>query len=156
VYLVYLVALITLFIILWILLKEEKKFNNITYGLTSEYWILREKRRFVRFKEEMKARYNLLASQLNHRYSTTKNISRSGLCILAYEKFKEKNVLAMEIEVPGSSRRVKLIGQVIWTKEQSDPDAQGRRVFLTGIKFCKIDPESEAMLITYLNKLKRP
>ncbi len=154
-YLVYGIALFILLVITLMLWSEEKRLRkNVTHGLASKFWMLREKRRFVRFDDEIKIRYNPVNNTRNAQYSKTVNLSKKGLCLLAYEKLKEKNCVDMEIEVPGFSRPVKLIGQVMWVKELKTKDAQGRRLFYTGIKFYKIKPESEAILLTHLNALK--
>ena len=154
-YFVYGISLLILLVIALMLRSEEKRLRkNVTHGLVSKFWMLREKRRFVRFDDEIKIRYNPVNNTRNAQYSKTVNLSKKGLCLLAYEKLKEKNCVDMEIEVPGFSRPVKLIGQVMWVKELKTKDAQGRRLFYTGIKFYKIKPESEAILLTHLNALK--
>ncbi len=104
----------------------------------------------------MKIRYNRIGSESSQYTPEMKNISKKGLCISTYEKLKKKDGLAIEIEVPGFSKPVRLTGFVMWVKELRFPDKNGRRMFYTGMKFGKIDPESEAILITHLNTLKRP
>ena len=154
-YIICAIALVILLIITLLLLGEERKFRKgITHGLASKFWILRERRRFVRFDDEIKIRYNLLSDERNAKYSKSSNLSRKGLCLLTYEKLKEKNYLELEMEVPGFSKPLKLTGQVMWIKDLSTQDAQGRRLFYTGIRFYKINPEDEAVLLTHLNKLK--
>jgi len=139
------------------LLREKKRLrNNITLGLARKYWILREKRRFVRFDEEIKIRYNFLQNPSNSHNSKTANISQKGLCLVTYEKLKERSYINLEIVVPGFSKPAKLIGQVAWTKDLQNQDAQGRRLFYAGVKFIKINPAVEAMLLTHLNTLTRP
>lgn len=155
-YFCYLIALAVLLVILLLLLKEERKFrNSIIQGHANKYWILRERRNFVRFQKEMKIRYNLRDSAPGaEHYSKTTDISSKGLCISSYEKLKEKSFLELEIDIPGFSKPVKSTGEVIWVKELRSADAEGRRIFYTGIRFSEIKPESESMLLTYLNTLK--
>lgn len=155
-YLIYTLALVLLLAILLLLFAEEKRFRkNISYGLASKFWILRERRRFVRFDEEIKIRYNLQKGPSPLLNSKTSNLSRKGLCLVAYEKLKKKTGIDLEIDVPGFSRPVRAAGQVMWVKELSSSDEQGRRLFYVGIKFFKLNPEHEAMLLTHLNTLKR-
>lgn len=155
-YLAYSVTLIILILILILLWKEERKFRkSINHGLASRYWILKERRRFVRFDEEMKIRYNIMNKSPDLRQTKADNISRTGLCLVTYEKLKEKTYLNLEVELSDFSKPVKLIGQVVWEKDLQTLDAQNRRLFYVGIRFSKINPESEAMLLTHLNKLKR-
>ncbi|MDP2920873.1 MAG: PilZ domain-containing protein [Candidatus Omnitrophota bacterium] len=156
-YLVYTVILIILMLVLTVTLLEELRHRNgITRGFLNKYWVLREKRKFVRFNEDMKIRYNRIGSESKEPDPKMENISRSGLCISTYEKLKERDTLELEVEVPGFNKPVKLKGRVVWIKELRSPDDHGRRIFYTGIEFGKINPDSEAILITYLNTLKRP
>lgn len=153
---VYTLTLIVLLAILLLLSVEERRFRkNITHGLASKFWILRERRRFVRFGEEIKIRYSLLRPSPAFRDSKTSNISRKGLCLVAYEKLKEKTVMDLEIEVPGFSNTLHVRGQVMWIRELHSLDEQGRRLFYVGVRFLKISPEYEAILLTHLNTLKR-
>lgn len=155
-YMVYTVILLVLVLILGLTLKEEiMARKGITHGTANKYWALREKRKFVRFQEDMKIRYNRLNPESGGRDIKMKNISAKGLCISTYEKLAKKDVLDMEIEVPGFSRPVRLTGSVMWVKELRSADKEGRRMFYTGLRFRKIDPGSEAILLTHLNTLKR-
>ena len=155
-YLAYTIILLILILILAVTLREEVRIRKgITQGVANRYWVLREKRRFVRFQEDLKIRYNRIGSELNSDNTKMHNISKTGMCISTYEKLKKKDSLKIEIEVPGFSRPVKLIGSVMWIKELQSTDGHGRRLFYTGIRLGKIGPEAEAMLITHLNTLKR-
>lgn len=156
-YLMHSVTIIVLVLILILLWKEERRFRrSITHGLANKFWILRERRRFVRFKEGMKIRYSLLQHKSSKSVSSkTSDVSRKGLCLLTYEKLKVKDQLNLEIELSDFSKPITLTGQVLWVKDLQSHDAQGRRLFYVGIRFSKIKPEFEAMLLTHLNTLKR-
>ena len=154
-YLLYGVTIIILILILVFLWREEVRFRKkITHGLASKFWILRERRKYVRFNNEIKIRYNIKNVSHDPVYSKAANISRRGVCLLTYERLKEKGYMELELELPRFSKAVKLLGQVIWTKNLQTHDEQGRRLFYVGIRFAKINPESEAMLLTHLNTLK--
>jgi len=156
-YLAHIIILLILILMLALIVKEEARARkDITHGIANKYWVLREKRKFVRFNEGLKIRYNRIESGTRPADSKIRDISRKGLCVSSYEKFKEKDSLEIEIEVPGFSKPVKATGSVIWVKELRSNDDHGRRIFYTGIKFGNINPESEAILITHLNTLKRP
>ena len=155
-YIMYTIILLVLVTILATTLKEEiNARKGITQGIVNKYWILREKRRFIRFQEDLKIRYSRINAEPKSDGTKMKNVSRKGMCISTYEKLNKKDCLELEIDVPGFLKPVKLIGSVIWVKELRSSDEQGRRIFYTGIKFKKICPESEAILITHLNTLKR-
>lgn len=156
-YLAYTIILLVLVLILVITLKEEIRVRKgIAQGVANKYWILREKRRFVRFQDDLNIRYNRIGAETKPDNIKMQNVSKKGMCISTYEKLKEKDSLEIEIEVSSFSKPVKLTGSVIWVKELKSPDDHGRRIFYTGIMFGKINPESEAILITHLNTLKRP
>lgn len=152
---IYTVTLIILCLILILLWREEKRFQKSrTHGLANKYWILKERRRYVRFKDEIKIRYVLLNKSPGPRHTTASNISKKGLCLVTYEKLKEKSFLSLELDFPDFSKPVKLTGQVMWTKDLQKHDKEGRRLFNVGIRFFKINPEAEAILLTHLGTLK--
>lgn len=154
-YLIYTLVLMVLLVILLLLFDEERRFrNSITHGLASKFWILRERRRFVRFKEEMKIRYAFKINPSTVLESKTADVSRKGLCIVTYEKLKKNTAMDLDIEVPGFSKPIHMAGQVMWTKELKAFDEKGRRLFYAGIKFFKISPEHEAVFLAHLNNLK--
>lgn len=155
-YLVYTIILLVLILVLGLTLREEIMIRKgLTNGMVNKYWALREKRRFVRFREDMKIRFSHVDPHSGGDIKMA-NISKKGLCVSTYEKLKKKDILSVEIEVPGFSKPVNATGIVMWVKELRQPDKDGRRMFYTGMRFEKIDPESEAILITHLSTLKRP
>ena len=155
-YLAYSVTVLVLVLILALLWKEERRLRrNITHGLASKFWILRERRRYVRFKEQMKIRYNLIHKSSDFINSKTADISKKGLCLVTYEKLKVKDWLNLEVELPDFSKPVTLSGQVFWVKDLQGHDEKGRRLFYVGLRFHKIKPDSEALLLTYLNSVKK-
>jgi len=154
-YLMYTIALIVCALILILLWKEERRFRkNITHGLVNKFWLLRERRRFVRFKKELRIRYDLSRRTPRTVGTRTGDISRKGVCLLTYERLKQKDSLNLEIDLPDFSKPVTLTGQVVWTKDLKTYDAQGRRLFYAGVRFFKMRPQSEAMLLTYLNNYR--
>lgn len=153
-YFIYLITLILLFLILILLWREEKKGRRgIIQGLANKYWILKERRRYIRFNEELKMRYNIINKPENTMVTKTSNISKKGLCFIAYERLDIRSYLDLEIDLPEFSKPVKTIGQVAWVKELQNQDKDGRRLFYTGIKIHKIQPESEARLLVHITKL---
>jgi hypothetical protein len=136
--------------------REEKRFRSlITHGLASKFWVLRERRKYIRFDDELKIRYNPVRNSHNFHYSKTSNVSKKGLCLLTYEKLKEKDFIDLEIEIPGFLKPIKVVGEVMWIKDLHNKDTEGRRLFYTGLRFYKIRPEAEAVLLTHLNTLKQ-
>ena len=112
-YMVYTITLLILVLILGLTLKEEIMVRKgITHGMANKYWAVREKRKFVRFQEDMKIRYNRINSTSSRNNTKMRNISTKGLCISTYEKLEKKDMLDLEIEVPGFSKPVRLT--IIW------------------------------------------
>ena len=146
--------IILLCILLLLRIEERRVRKSITHGLANKFWILRERRRFVRFDKEIKIRYNLKDKSLDSQNSKTTNISKSGLCMVTYEKLEEKKYLDLELEVPDFPAPIKVTGEVAWTKDLKTTDADGKRLFYVGIRFYKITPDTEAILLSYLNTLK--
>ncbi len=154
-YLFYITLLIFLLIILVLLRNEERRLKySATHGLASKFWVLRERRRYLRFDENLKIRYNVLSKTPRFKESKTTNLSRKGVCLVTYEKLKQKKLLDLEIDIPGFSKPVKFIGQLMWIKDLQSHDDRGRRLFYVGVRFMKIAPEAEAILLTHLNNLK--
>lgn len=155
-YIFYIAAITILITILALLYKEEKKLKcSVIQGIINRYWVLKERRRFVRFKDELKIRYNLLKIiPKNGHNGHTVNISKSGLCITTYEKLNKKSILDIEVDVPDFPKPARLIGQIVWIKEVPKGEDREKRVFQSGIKISKIDVDSEAMLLTHLSTLK--
>ena len=121
-YLIYTTILLLLILILIVTLTEEiRARKGITHGIANKYWVLREKRKFVRFQEDMKIRYSHIDSDPCRDNAKMRNVSRKGLCISTYEKLKEKDNLAIEIEVPGFSKPIRLAGYVMWGKRTAFP-----------------------------------
>ena len=154
-YFIHTITLIILLFILFLLWKEEKRFQrSITYGLARKFWSLKEKREYIRFDDEIKIRYRILDKSPKFLSTKTANISQKGLCLLTYEKLIKKGYLDLELEVPGFSKPIKTVGEIVWTKDLKNKNAEGKRLFYVGIKLSKIDPEYEAILLTHLNRLK--
>lgn len=153
-YIVYILTLIILLLILIILFLEERRFEkNLTHGLVRKYWILAEKRRFVRFKKDLNIRYQPVKKAQDFKDSKASNISKSGLCLITHEKLKRKDLLNLEIELQDIAKVLKVTCQVVCVKELHDKD-NNQRLFNTGVRFYKITPDAEALLLTYLYTLK--
>ena len=154
-YFIYTIILILLLFILKFLWAEEKTIRKtIIHGKIDNLWMLRERRKFVRFNEDLKVRYNSVHKSSNFFSSKATNISQGGLCLVSYEKLKEKTYIDLEIDIPSSPKPIKVIAQVVWNKDLEKQDAQGRRLFYVGLKISKINPEYEKLLLAHLNTLK--
>ncbi len=151
---VYLVLLSLLIIILALIKKEEDLYRKaIAQGIANKYWPIREKRKFVRFDDDIRIRYLINKDDSMYRHSKTTNISKGGICLVTYEKLKEKSNLNIELDVPNSSKSIEVKCQVVWTKNLQNTDSEGRRMFYVGVKFTKINSQNEALLTEHLIEL---
>ncbi|MFH1478752.1 MAG: PilZ domain-containing protein [Candidatus Omnitrophota bacterium] len=152
--LVYLLLLVILLTILLLLKKEERlSYKNISRGSASKYWSLKERRRFIRFKDDINIRYNVLPKKSNTSPSKSIDISQGGLCLLTYEKLRERSSLQLELDVPGQAKPLIVKGQVMWTRTLQSHDKEGRRLFYAGIKFYKVNPKNKQVLLVHLSTL---
>ena len=58
------------------------------------------------------------------------------------------------MDVSGIPKPVKLIGEIVWIKDLQKQDEEGKRLFYAGVRFSKINPKYEALLLSHLNTLK--
>lgn len=111
-----------------------------------------ERRHFPRFSFCVDVVYRLASSK--DLQSVTKNISRGGVCIIAYERVRESDVLELQIFPPGDTQGFIVNGKVAWVKEfvVGDPN-EGKR-YDVGVEFLDMDPETAGKLNSCLFTLK--
>ncbi len=158
-YLFYGTILVILLSILIVIYKEERRLRfGVSYGKIDRYLILKERRRYIRFNEEVPVHYKTIQnSSAAFHGGITKDLSKAGLGMVIDERLNIEEILDINFKVPDFDRPIKVIGRVVWIKEIKDKESnsQEKRTFRVGISFRKIDPESETLLVLYLNKLKQ-
>ncbi|MFH1782344.1 MAG: PilZ domain-containing protein [Candidatus Omnitrophota bacterium] len=148
-------TLIVLALILILIRKEESlERKSIIQGIANKYWPVKERRRFVRFEDNIRIRYNILPNKVMFRHSKSINISQRGLCLLTYEKLKLKSNLDLELEIPTLSKPLSVRGRVAWVKNLQSQDKEGRRLFYIGVQLYSINPKTESLLLDHLSTLK--
>lgn len=99
-----------------------------------------ERRRFVRIPFWFVTKYRLypydVESPQEFRQGIGKNISAGGICFEAKDKFQKDDVLELEIDMPALEHAVRVIGKVVWTRQQEEAER-----FVYGLAFTKIAPE---------------
>ncbi len=98
---------------------------------------LQERRSFVRLNLLSDVIYT--KSPKEERLTFTKNISKGGICIIAYEELKKSELLDLEIYLPDDNAPINAKGKVAWSKEFIIGDkARGKR-FDVGVEFVEIN-----------------
>ncbi len=113
-----------------------------------------EGRRFVRLNALVDVVYKKL-SFLEEELSLTKNISKGGICLIAYEELKESDILDLEIYLPEDKIPINATGRVVWVKEFIiGSPIKGKR-FDAGIEFMEIKEEDLNRIDRYVFTFKR-
>ena len=76
-----------------------------------------EKRRFVRLNALVDVLYTRSPTTEEKELTLTKNISKGGICLIAYEDLKENEVLSLKIFLPEEKAAINAVGKVVWVKE---------------------------------------
>lgn len=144
---------ILLFVIYILSTREEKK-AKARYepkGKVEEYWSAKERRRVERFEMMLDVKYKLLKSFKLKLATTSKNISEDGICILAHEILPKDSTIELEIVIPNTKEAIHAKGGIAWCEDAGQTGADGKRTFLTGIRFIDIVNEDKSKLINYIN-----
>lgn len=144
---------ILLFVIYILSTREEGKAKEKyrPKGKIEEYWSGKNRRRVERFEAMLDVRYKLLKSTNLKSAITSKNISEDGICILAYEILPKDSTIDLVIAIPDKKESIQARGSVAWREDAGQVGTDGKRTFLTGIKFIKIDNKDKANLVNYIN-----
>ena len=70
------------------------------------------------------------------RQGVGKNMSIGGICFETEDRFDVSTTLKVELDMPALDHGVRVIGQVVWVRSQT----QGKR-YVYGMAFTKIQPE---------------
>lgn len=106
----------------------------------------------MRFIKSLPVICNVVEKTGNVHHIFSKNISGEGLCLRVPEMLPEGSQLDLKIEVPDGNP-ITAKGKVVWVKESEEESGQTQRLFDTGIKFTKIEPEDKSRLGVFLVSL---
>ena len=143
---------ILLFVIYILSSREEKRMKKKyePKGKLEEYWSGKERRRVERFEAMLDVEYRYLKSPKLKTSTRSKDISEDGICILAYEILPKDSTIELEIAIPNIREAIYTQGKVVWCEDIGKADQAGRRSFLTGIRFVKIDDNDKTNLVNYI------
>lgn len=152
-----LVALVSVFTLLAFALllwrRYTRRVTRIPAYLDSYWDVLKERRNSRRFKKSLPVICNVAEKTGNVHHIFSKNISGEGLCLRVPEILPEGSQLDLKIEAPDDNNLITARGEVVWVKESEEEPGQTQRLFDTGIKFTKIEPEDKARLGGFLISL---
>ena len=98
-----------------------------------------EKRQFVRLNLLADITYTRRVISPNEKLSLTRNISKGGICLIAYEKLNENELLDLNIFIPEQEKPIAATGKIAWIKEFIIGDPEKGKRYDVGIEFIKIN-----------------
>ena len=110
---------------------------------------MEDKRKFPRLDLPLSVVYYPYGNIMQYGYTTSKNVSKGGLCIPAMSGIaKNGDIIKMEIEID-RKHCIPATGKVRWVKPTKDTEFQDEEI---GIEFLDISPSNIDALVT----AKRP
>lgn len=155
---VYLSIIVVLLGILYMTYREEKRSRPARQYAVEQYWKEQaERREFKRISKMLQIDYLYLSAdgkefekKEGKAQTTTTNISWGGIQILLPEKLQKGTRLSLEIRLEPNRPPVRAVGEVVWMEEADLLDAEGSRVFRTGVKFVGFSSEAHDRLVKFL------
>lgn len=153
-HILFFIIITILLVVIYILSSREENKTNVKYehkGKLEEYWVEKERRKCQRLDAVLDIKYKLLKSTVTHSRTRSKNISEVGMCILTYEMLPIGSPIEIKIALSESKELIEVKGNVAWCQESEKKEQDGRRSFLTGVKFAEIDKKHKDGLLAYMN-----
>ena len=109
-----------------------------------------ERRKFVRLNTLVDVVYNKVFPAQKVEVSLTKNISKGGICLIAYDELKVSDNLDLNIYLPEDKTPVHVIGRVAWVKDFVICNIPNGKRFDVGIEFITISEQDEKKIAKYV------
>jgi len=109
-----------------------------------------EKRQFVRLNLLADITYTRRASPTNEKISLTRNISKGGICLIAYEKLNQGEMLDLNIFIPEQEKPITATGKIAWVKEFIIGDPEKGKRYDVGVEFIKANDEELEKIDKYI------
>jgi c-di-GMP-binding flagellar brake protein YcgR len=109
-----------------------------------------DKRRFIRLNALVDVVYHKISPQEKEKISLTKNISKGGICLIAYEELKKSDMLDLKIFLPEDKKPIHAIGKIVWSKSFIIGDISSGKRFDLGIEFIDITEEEANKINKYV------
>jgi c-di-GMP-binding flagellar brake protein YcgR len=99
---------------------------------------MEDRRQFMRLSVLADVVYSRHNSSQEEKLAITRNVSKGGICFIAYEKLNNGELLDLKVFLPEQSVPVEAIGKVCWVRE----------FLITGNeKYCRYDAGVEFVSI---------
>ena len=109
-----------------------------------------ERRKFQRLNALVDVVYNKISPAQKVEFSLTRNISKGGICLIAYDELKVSDMLDLNIYLPEDKITVHVIGRVVWVKDFVICDIPKGKRFDVGIEFVQITEEDKKKIDKYV------
>lgn len=103
---------------------------------------MEERRGYVRVATQLNIAYSKYRPSKEERLSSSKDISRGGVCLILSEELKESDLLNLKINLPTEESPLNVTGRVVWVNRFIFDDATKKKKYFAGIEFMKVDKET--------------
>jgi len=100
---------------------------------------MEERRKFFRLRASVNVSYTKRKATEEEKSTSSKDISRGGICLIVNEELQESDLLDLKISLPRYTKPIYAAGRVVWIKEITVGDVSRGKKFYSGIEFIKID-----------------
>jgi len=102
-----------------------------------------EKRVFPRVSLNVEVGYKIISSpeQISNPLIHTKDISESGIRIVALERLDPDTLLDLEFLLPGLNEPISATGRAVWTEEFMVGTLSSSQAYEVGVEFVSISKE---------------
>ena len=135
------ITLLALFIAVLIVVFLEERRQQIRrspLGTVGRVWGGRERRQNLRVPVVLSANYTLRDGPDREERSRVWNVSDAGVAVVVSEKLQPGTWLDLKITIADTEPPLCLSGCVTWTKSLARRDAEGRRMFESGVSLTDL------------------
>ncbi len=125
----------------------------LSHAVIEQYWDGKNRRKYSRFKKELKVIYSIEKKQHLKNNACTVDISEGGMKLLLDKKLSNGSVLGLKVEMPDVRDTAEVECRVVWSEELKGDNADGKRLFYTGLEFCAIREPHGMPLVNYIRSL---
>jgi c-di-GMP-binding flagellar brake protein YcgR len=111
---------------------------------------MENRRKFVRLNMLADVFYKKRSLLRMKKLSTSKNISKGGICLIAYEDLRKGDLLDLKIYLSDDKKAITGIGKVAWTKEFVIGDVFKGKRYDVGVEFIKINDTDLSKIDRYV------
>jgi len=111
---------------------------------------MEERRHFVRLDTRLEINYSVLPSG-GSQHSSTKNISKGGICLFAEQPMVPGTRLQVAMILPGREQPVNFTADVVWCEQyEVISKTERRRSVELGVQFVEISPQDQDAVMQHI------